>query len=220
MSRPSPFAWPRLRAAFLAGLLVTVPIGVTLTVLWFLVSWIDALQPQVLQDRTIPGLGILLVTVGVLAVGMLTQHWIGAGLVRAYEGLLARVPVLSSVYGGVKQVVEAALAQGSSSVRGVVLVQWPRAGLWSVGFHTGDGFVVGDDGSKFLNVFLPSTPNPTTGFYFLVKEDEVVHTDLTVEDAAKILMSAGIVVGDAPVVVPTTRGDIPVALPRPILDEA
>lgn len=198
-------SWPRLRAAFLAGLLVTVPIGVTLAVLYLLVSWVDALQPQLITGRPIPGLGILLVTLGVLGVGLATQHWFGARLVNTYEGLLARVPVLSSVYGGVKQVVEAAVSQGSHSVRGVVLVQWPRAGLWSIGFHTGEGFIVGDDGARFLNVFLPSTPNPTTGFYFLAREDEVVKTELSVEEAAKILMSAGLVGPETPIVVPASQ---------------
>ncbi len=199
-----------LRSAFLAGLLITVPIGVTFFVLWFAVSQVDALQPT---EEPIPGLGILLVTVGILFVGLLTQNWLGARFIRWYEAALVRVPVLSSLYNGVKQVVEAALSQGSTSVKGVVLVQWPRAGLWSLGFHTGDAPVVGESGERFLNIFLPSTPNPTTGFYFVCQEDEVVRTSLTVEDAAKLLMSAGIVGAENKIVVPTSRGPIPLALP-------
>lgn len=205
----------RLRAAFLAGLLITVPLGVTVAVLWLLVSYVDSVQPWRAFGIHVPGLGILLVTVGITAVGFATQNWAGGAVVKAYERFVARVPVVGSVYNGVKQVVEAALSQGTASVKGVVLVQWPRPGLWSLAFHTGEAFIVGDDGATYLNVFLPSTPNPTTGFYFMVAEHEVVHTELTVEDAAKILMSAGIVGAEVQITVPTAGGGLTVAVANP-----
>lgn len=208
----SPPPWPtpggpvgpfsRVRSAFFAGLLVTVPIGVTIAVLWFLVSQVDQLQPRLLLGRPIPGLGILLVLTVVLGMGFATQHWVGRRVVTVWEGLIGRVPVFSSVYNGAKQVVEAAFAQGTRSVKGVVLVEWPRRGTWSIAFHTGDSFARTEDGRRMLSVFLPSTPNPTTGFYFLVAEDEVLRTGLTVEDAAKLLMSAGLVGAPSDVIVP------------------
>lgn len=230
----SPPPWPtqggpvgpfsRLRSAFLAGLLVTVPIGVTFAVLWFLVSQVDRLQPRLLLGRPIPGLGILLVLTVVLGMGLATQHWVGRLAVSTWERLIGRVPVFSSVYNGAKQVVEAALAQGTRSVKGVVLVEWPRPGAWSIAFHTGESFARLEDGRRMLNLFLPSTPNPTTGFYFMVAEDEVLRTGLTVEDAAKLLMSAGLVGAPTDVIVPRVlpvrEGDAPPldACPLPPLD--
>lgn len=196
----------QLRTTFLAGILVTVPIGVTLFVLFFLVGQVDALQPHRLIGRPIPGLGIVLVTAVVLGVGLATRHWVGRRAVAFAEGLFTRVPVMSGVYRGVKQVVEAALSRGSGSVQGVVLVEWPRKGTWSVGFHTGDAAVVSADGARMINVFIPSTPNPTTGFYFMVSAEEVVFTELSVEDAAKMLMSAGIVSSDVPLRLPGAWG--------------
>lgn len=211
-------AWQRIRAAFLAGVLVTVPIGVTISVLWFLVSWVDGLQPSLLFGRRIPGLGILLVTAGVVGVGFATQNWVGGRVVSFYEDLLHRVPVLNSLYRGVKQVVETALLEGSRSVKQVVVVEWPRKGVYSLAFHTGSGFLQREDGVRLLNVFLPSTPNPTTGFYFMVPEDEIIPTGLTFEDAAKLLMSAGLVGAPSPIMVPTHMGALPMTPPS--LDDA
>jgi uncharacterized membrane protein len=164
------------------------------------------MQPLWLFGRSIPGLGIVLVVVGIFSVGLLTQNWLGVRTLRAYEGLVQRVPVVSSVYQGVKQVVEATLSDDERSVRGVVLVEWPRPGAWSIGFHTGDAFVAGDDGTPHVCVFLPSTPNPTTGFFFMVAEDQVVKTELTVEEAARLLMSAGISGAVENIVVPMRTG--------------
>lgn len=202
MSEP-PVTWTqKARSAFVAGMLVTVPFGVTVGVLLFLVSRVDALQPTILLGRRIPGLGLLLVTAAIFGVGAAMQRSAGRQTVAWIEGLVHRVPVVEALYRGVKQVVETAIAEGSRSVKGVVLVEWPRKGTWSVGFLTGDSFVRREDGVRMLNVFVPSTPNPTTGFYFLVGEDEVIRTGLTVEDAAKMLMSAGLVSTPQRLVVP------------------
>lgn len=206
----APNTWSqRLRAAFVAGMLVTVPFGVTVGVLLFLVTRVDALQPTLLLGRPIPGLGLLLVTAAIFGVGFAMQRTAGRQLVGWVEGLVHRVPVVETLYRGVKQVVETAIAEGSRSVKGVVLVEWPRKGTWSLGFLTGDSFVRRADGVRMLNVFVPSTPNPTTGFYFIVAESEVVRTGLTVEDAAKMLMSAGLVSSPQRVVVPAPPADEP-----------
>ncbi|MGC6515113.1 MAG: DUF502 domain-containing protein [Myxococcota bacterium] len=193
-----PVAWQRLRAAFFAGLLLLVPAGVTVAILSFLIGRVDALQPSRFFGREIPGLGIAITGALVLIAGFATQNWLGRRIVGLGEDLLARVPLLNSVYGGVKQVVEAALSRGGDTVQAVVLVEWPRRGVYSIGFYTGQSFAQPADpeAPRLLNIFLPSTPNPTTGFYFMAPEDEVVFTELTVEEAAKLLMSAGIVGGE------------------------
>ncbi|MCB9681597.1 MAG: DUF502 domain-containing protein [Alphaproteobacteria bacterium] len=203
----------RMRAAFVAGLLVVVPIAVSLGVILTVAGWVDDLQPDLLWGRKIPGAGILLTATSILLVGLLTQNWVGNRIVAWYEGWLHQVPIFNSLYRGSKQVVQTVLSEGSSSVKGVVLVEWPRAGTWCLAFHTGEGFLRRDDGVRMLNVFLPSTPNPTTGFYFMVAENDVMRTDLTVEDAAKLLMSAGLVGAPAPIRVQTPQGAVPIRLP-------
>jgi len=153
-----------------------------------------AYRPEAIIGRPIPGLGVALAVTLVLAVGVGTQNYFGRRLLSAYERIIERVPGLSTVYQGVKQMTESVLAQDSSAFKHVVLVQWPRPGVYSLAFHTGEAWAQASDGQRrMLNVFLPSTPNPTTGFYFMVPEDEVIVTSLTIEDAAKLLMSAGIV---------------------------
>lgn len=199
----------RLRPAFLAGLLVTVPLAVTLWVLWTLAAIIDSL-PLIIFEETVPGVGIVLTLTLVLLVGYTVRNQAGRQIVSFYESLLQRVPVASSVYNGVKQVVEAAVSRGADSVEAVVLVQWPRPGIWSIAFRTGRAWAQPEEGPRMVSVFLPSTPNPTTGFYFILPENEVVETDLTVEDAAKVLMSAGIVSPDWVTALPA---------PRPRLEE-
>ena len=120
------------------------------------------------------------------------QSFLGRRVVALYEGILLRVPLVSSLYGGVKQLMEQ-LFNSNKGFEQVVLVEWPRRGLYSVAFKTGPAPARHPDGLPMVNVFLPSTPNPTTGFYFMLPERDVIDTTMTVEEAFKMIVSAGIV---------------------------
>ena len=182
----------RIRRAFLAGLLVVVPIGVTAWVMVLLIGFLENFQPESLIGQKIPGLGIFLALTTTLLLGLVTESVVGRSLLGLYERILARVPFISSVYNGIKQLM-VQVFQSEKGFDKVVLLQWPRQGVYSIGFLTSKASVIGEDGRQYANLFLPSTPNPTTGFYFMAPVDELVDTDLTVEQAFKQLMSVGIV---------------------------
>lgn len=200
----------RIRRALFAGLLVLGPITVTVWLLVFLVSVLEGvvrllpegIQPENLLGFKIPGLGLVLAFLTVLGVGMATRSYVGGRVVEWYERLLVRVPVVSGVYTGVKQLMEALFAADRGNFRKVVLIEWPRRGVRAVAFHTGESFVQPDSGEVWVNVFLPTTPNPTSGYYLMVPEHDVVILDLSVEDAFKLIMSAGIVAPREPMQVP------------------
>lgn len=194
----------RLRNYFLAGLLVTAPITITLWLTWEFISFVDAtltpLLPHDWQPRTylpfdLPGLGLLIAAVGLIVIGMLATGIIGRLIMREGERLVDRVPIVRSVYGATKQIFETVLAQRSVAFRQVVLVEFPRRDIWAVGFITGTtkGEVQTLTEDTLVNVFVPATPNPTTGFLIFVPKSDVRLLNITVEEAAKLLMSGGIV---------------------------
>lgn len=191
-----------IRVAFLAGILVVVPLGATIWVLTFVMGILestvrllpDGIQPEVLIGRPIPGLGILLTLTTVMLAGTLTRSFFGRRVIEFYEAMLGRVPIVSSVYQGVKQLTEALFSGSEGQFRQVVLVEWPRRGVYAIAFHTGEAFLSADDpDEELVNVFLPTTPNPTSGFYLMLPRSEIRPLDLTVEEAFKLIMSAGIV---------------------------
>ena len=206
----------KIRTTFLAGLLVAVPLGVCAWVLVLLVTFLEKaiilvpkfLQPEVLLGFKIPGLGVLLAVTTLFLLGVGAQSYLGRQLVMLYEIVLLRVPILSSVYKGVKQLMENLFANDKGFEK-VVLVEWPREGLWSVAFHTGEALVT-QEGTRMINVFLPTTPNPTTGFFFMLPEDRVMATEMSVEEAFQLLMSAGIV---KPVQAVQLAGELPEHIP-------
>ena len=140
-----------------------------------------------------PGLGVITAITLILLLGLATRSYFGARFIGFYEKMLLRVPVLSSIYGAVKELLEMLVSRNDGAFQKVVLVEWPRKGLYSVGFQTGRSFVKVEGEGELVNVFLPTTPNPTTGFFFMLPKDRVVFTDLTVEQGFKLLMSAGLV---------------------------
>ena len=197
-----------VRRYFLAGLLAFAPIGITIWAIAWIIRQLDGLMlprviallfPNLEQPPSLPPLvGLLFTFVVILLSGVLVRHFFGHELVRFGERLLARVPVARSIYNAVKQLFEA-LVSGSdskSSFNSVVLVEYPRKGIWGIAFVT--GYASGPlkaalDVGPLLNCFIPTTPNPTSGFYLLVPEADVVALDITVEDAFKAIMSAGLV---------------------------
>ena len=182
---------------------MAVTAWVIVTIVGFIDAWIQpqwiaplmAYYPASLptSNGRPPGLGVVTAFTLILMLGLITRSYLGARIINFYEKLLARVPVLSSIYGAVKELLEMLVSRNDGAFQKVVLVEWPRKGLYSVGFQTGRSFVEVHGEGQLVNVFLPTTPNPTTGFFFMLPRDRVVFTDLTVEQGFKLLMSAGLV---------------------------
>ena len=192
-----------LRSALLAGVLVLAPLGVTSWVFFALVGRADGvlellphrLQPEILLGFNIPGLGILLSLMFVIAVGSMMQYYTGRRVVELYEGVLSRVPVLSGIYQGVKQLIDTIFMRKGAHFREVLLVEYPREGLYCMAFLTNETpyLTLPEGGPELISIFLPTTPNPTSGFYLLVPRADVRRLNLTPEEAFKVIMSAGIV---------------------------
>ena len=194
----------RLRAYFLAGILVTAPISITFYLAWLFISFVDRqvtpLIPEAYNPTTylpfgLPGLGLLIVAVVLTLIGAMTAGILGRLWVRTSEGLLARMPVIRGVYGAVKQVFETVLAHQSTAFREAVLVEYPRRGIWAIAFITGrtEGEVQNITEEECINIFLPTTPNPTSGFLLFVPRKELAPLSMTVEEAIKMVISGGIV---------------------------
>ncbi|MCB9762889.1 MAG: DUF502 domain-containing protein [Alphaproteobacteria bacterium] len=198
-----------LKRAFITGLLVVLPLGITLWVLIRVASFMDGMldvlpawaHPEMLLGVRLPGLGILLTLVLVLSVGAGMRYYAISSVVEAYERLLAKVPVASGIYQGFKQLFNTLFSQQGMHFRQVVLVEYPRRGAWAIAFVTGDvGFLTSGSVAPdaLVSVFLPTTPNPTSGFYLVVPAADLRGLDVTVEEAFKLIMSAGIVQPDTP----------------------
>jgi len=194
----------RLRNYFLAGVLITSPISLTIWIAWNLIHYIDSrvthLIPPVWNPETylpfsLPGLGVLAMVVFLTLVGFFFAGLFGRTLMQMGEAMLARVPVVRSIYSGTKQIFETVLAQQSNAFRQVCVMEYPRRGTWAVGFVTGQtvGEVQRRTGDNVINVFIPATPNPTTGFLLFVPDRDVHILDMTVEEGIKLVISGGIV---------------------------
>jgi len=200
----------RLRGYFLAGVLVTAPLAITAAVAWWLIDLVDShivpLIPAQFNPDTymkevvgleigLPGLGLIVLFVGITLIGALTAGLVGRWIVRFWESLLNRMPVIRSVYAAVKQILETVLKQQSNAFQQAVLIEYPRRGLWAIAFVTSDtkGEVEMRTPGDHVNVFLPTTPNPTSGFLLFVPVTDLVPLDMKVEDAVKMVISGGIV---------------------------
>lgn len=197
----------RLRAYFLAGILVTAPIAITVYIAWWFVSLIDGyirpLIPSVYNPEnylpfSIPGIGVLVVIIAVTLIGAFAAGYVGRLVLGVGEGVVGRMPVVRSVYGGVKQIFETVLAKKSNAFREVVAIQYPRPGVWSLGFITGSAHPevqvkLAGEADDIVNVFIPCAP-PTAGYLAMVPRREVTVLNMTVEDGLKLVMSGGIVV--------------------------
>lgn len=194
----------RFRTTFISGLLVIVPVLVTLWVLGFIIQAMDNIfLPLVLKpffpDHSLPdhyyGIGAVFTVAIVVLVGALARSFLAGRMVELGEGVIARIPFVRSVYGSVKQLMETVLRTGHREFRRVALVPFPHPGVYSLGFVTGvaSGEVQEKLRERLINVFVPTTPNPTTGFYIMVPEEKMIPLDMTVEEAFKLIMSGGIV---------------------------
>lgn len=194
-----------IRRYFVAGVLFFAPIGITIWAIASIVVWLDNLiLPRFLQ-LVIPGLddppalplvGMLFTFLVIIVLGVIARHFFGSEFQRAWERLLSQVPVARSIYAGVKQLLEAIFSnQQGQRFNRVVMIEYPRKGVYALAFVTGEagGELQQALPSRMINCFLPTTPNPTSGFYLLVPEEDIINLDLSVEDAFKIVMSAGLV---------------------------
>ena len=194
----------RLRNYLIAGVLVTAPIGLTIYLAWSFIHWMDETvmvlipdfyHPETYLPFSIPGIGLLVVVAGLILIGALTANLLGRTLIRMYERVLHRMPVIRGIYTTLKQVFETVFNNQSAAFREVVMIEYPRRGLWALGFLTGAtvGEVQNLTKEKVLNVFLPTTPNPTSGFLLFVPQEDVIILKMTVEEGIKMVMSGGIV---------------------------
>jgi uncharacterized membrane protein len=201
--RPALFA--RLRAYFFAGVLVTAPIGITVYLAWSVVSWVDEsvlpllpaqYNPETYLPFSVPGIGLVVLLVFMTAVGAVTAGMLGRMVVGYGERVLSRMPIIRSVYSATKQIFETMLAQKSTAFREVVLVEFPRPGMWSIGFITGvtEGEVQELTDEEVLNVYIPTTPNPTSGYLCFVARSEVYPLSMSVEEGIKMVVSGGLVI--------------------------
>lgn len=194
----------RLRAYMFAGILVTAPIFITFYLAWLFVTFVDSkinplipakYNPETYLPFAVPGLGLLILIIALMLVGALTAGFFGRLWMRLSERILSQMPVIRNVYSAVKQILETVLAQQSNAFREAVLIEYPRRGMWAIGFLTGitKGEVQNLTEEECINVFLPTTPNPTSGFLLFVPKKDIVPLSMSVEDAIKMVISGGIV---------------------------
>jgi len=214
----------RLRRYIVAGILVWLPIGVTIFLVRILIGLLDRTmvlipqkyQPEELIGFTIPGLGIVLTIILLLVTGVLAANIVGRSMVGLWESLLDRIPVVRSVYSAAKNFAEIVFSDSSQSFKKVLLIEYPRKGLYSLAFQTSSelGEVQGRTGEGVLCTFVPTTPNPTSGFIIIVPRKDVIELDMEVDEALKMIISLGVVVprwrrdeiGELPLEVPQDAG--------------
>lgn len=193
----------KLKTYMLAGFLVIGPVALTMMVLQWLVTSVDralyrflphSLQPEQLIGVHIPGLGLLVSLVCIFIVGILTANYLGQRLIRGFEYLVYRIPLVRFIYSLFKQLADSTLGKDRRGFNRVVLIEYPRRAIWSIGFVTGiaEGEVQEKTTRKVINIFIPTTPNPTSGFYIMVPEEDAIPLSMTVDDAFKMVISGGL----------------------------
>ena len=195
----------RIRSWFFTGILVMTPLILTIYVVWAFITFVDNLvvpmvpyyyRPSTYLPFPIPGLGLIIVFIFTTFVGILATGLFGRTLIRLWENILSRMPVVRSVYSAIKQILETVMATQSDAFRQAVLVEYPRKDIWAIGFVTGStkGEVGENINKKMVNVFMPTTPNPTSGFLLFFPEKDLIFLKMSVEDALKLVVSGGMVI--------------------------
>lgn len=215
----STFAW--FRSSFLTGLVVIAPIALTLWLIWTVAGWVDSwvlpfvpiwLRPDQYVGLNVRGIGVFVFLIFTVLVGWMAKGIIGKSLIRSAENVVHGLPVVRSVYKGLKQIAETVFAQTEASFDKACLVEYPRKGIWAIAFisTSAKGEIHGKlptDDNKTA-VFLPTTPNPTSGFLLFLPKEDVIELDMSVEDAAKLVISAGLVYPDRGAAQPTPIGEV------------
>jgi uncharacterized membrane protein len=204
--RRGPGFWHGARANFLTGLVVVAPIVLTLWLTWAFVTFVDEqvvplvpapYNPRTYIDADIPGFGLVIFLIFTTVVGYFAKRVFGRQLIRVGESIVSRMPVVRTIYKAVKQIAETVLSQTKSSFRQACLIEYPRRDIWAIAFiatETRGEIMDKRGGEEMVSVFLPTTPNPTSGFLLFVPKKDVIPLDMTIEEAAKLVISAGLVV--------------------------
>ncbi|MEM8555808.1 MAG: DUF502 domain-containing protein [Pseudomonadota bacterium] len=205
--RRRPGLLANLRSSFLTGLVVIAPIGLTVYLIWTVVGWVDGFVLPLVPSRFNPeqyiginlrGVGVIFLLLFTILVGWIAKGLIGRSLINAAEELVGQMPVVRSIYAGLKQIAETVFAQQETSFDKACLIEYPRKGIWAIGFisTSAKGEISrkgGDNDDDLVSVFVPTTPNPTSGFLLFFPRKDVQELDMSVEDAAKLVISAGLV---------------------------
>ncbi len=197
----------RLRNYFLTGFIVTAPLAITAYLAWSMIGWVDSWVKPYIPFRynpdnylpfAVPGFGLIVALIMITLIGFLTANFIGRTILATGENVLGRMPLVRSVYRGLKQILETVLSERSDTFKKVGLIEYPRKGLWALVFIATEtrGEVqakIDDDAGQTIAVFLPTTPNPTSGYLLFVPKKDVIELKMTVEEGAKLVISAGLV---------------------------
>ena len=205
-----------MKRYFITGLLIWIPLSITFMVLAWIIGTLDqiidwlpnGLQPRNLLGFNIPGAGVVVGLLLVVSTGVIAANVIGQKLVRSWEGLLSRIPVVKSLYNGVKQVSDTLFSSSGQAFRKALLVRYPHQGSWTIAFLTGKpgGDAANHLDGEYVSVYVPTTPNPTSGFFLMMAKGDVIELDMSVDEALKYIISMGVV---AP---PARNGSSPILL--------
>ncbi len=196
-----------LRSRFFAGVVISAPIAISVGMVYWFILFIDArvkpllpplLKPETYTNIAIPGFGVLVAVIALILLGAVGTNLIGRSVVQLTDRALSGIPVVSNLYSAFKQLFDILASNQQASFKEVVLIEYPRKGTWCIGFLTARarGEVKTRLGNDHIGVFVPTTPNPTSGFLLYVDDSEIIHLDMSIEDGAKMIISAGLVVPD------------------------
>ncbi|MEQ8195560.1 MAG: DUF502 domain-containing protein [Rhodospirillales bacterium] len=194
----------KLRSSFFAGILVTVPIALTVYLVWVLVHFVDDVIASILPNQwnpntylpfDVPGLGLIIFVVAMVFIGAVTASFLGRFFHRRFDRIMNRLPVVRSIYSAIKQIMETVFSQRARAFREAVLVEYPRRDIWTIAFITGEtkGEVKNLHEDDIINIYVPTTPNPTSGFLLFVPKRDVIPLGMNVDEALKMVISTGIV---------------------------
>jgi uncharacterized membrane protein len=206
--RPGLFA--RLRSSFLTGIVVIAPVGLTIWLLWSVMGWVDSVILPLVPSTILPekyiginlrGIGLIIFLLFTIIIGWIAKGILGRSMISFAESLVQRMPVVRTIYSGIKQISETVFAQSERSFEKACLIQYPRKGIWAIGFVSteakGEVYKQINPNNKLMSIFLPTTPNPTSGFLLFLPKEDVIELEMSVEDAAKLVISAGLVYPNA-----------------------
>lgn len=202
-----------MKKYFVTGLLIWIPLVITFVVLAWIINTLDQIlllvpatvRPEAFLGFHMPGIGVLVSLLLILITGLAAANFVGQRMVRFWESVLSRIPVVKSIYYSVKQVSDTLLSSNGQAFRKALLIQYPREGMWTIGFQTGTpgGDTAHHLGNDFVSVYVPTTPNPTSGFFLMLPRKDAIELDMSVDEALKYIISMGVV---AP---PTSRARVP-----------
>ena len=192
-----------MKKYFVTGLLIWIPLVITFVVLAWIINTLDQIlllvpapvRPEAFLGSHMPGIGVLVSLPLILLTGLAAANFVGQRMVRFWEGVLSRIPVVKSIYYSVKQVSDTLLSSNGQAFRKALLIQYPREGMWTIGFQTGTpgGDAAHHLGNDFVSVYVPTTPNPTSGFFLMLPRKDAIELDMSVDEALKYIISMGVV---------------------------